>query len=157
MWNWKVFNPSKVQISSFVFTKLGVIIPLPWLLYVFSPKIMIMLVHSFNYCKWTHLETFSSHAFTRSAEIEVTVDFLIEIDKLIQLIESPIFTCTTNRSDLNSSFDQFLFRSSSCTTRCRNQSNISTCLVWFTDVITRKNRGISYIAKTFRMYSKFHR
>lgn len=28
-----------------------------------------------------------------SAEIEVTVDFLIEIDKLVQLIESPIFTC----------------------------------------------------------------
>lgn len=28
-----------------------------------------------------------------SAEIEVTVDFLIEIDKLVQLIESPVFTC----------------------------------------------------------------
>ena len=28
-----------------------------------------------------------------SAEIEVTVDFLIEIDKLVQLLESPIFTC----------------------------------------------------------------
>ena len=31
--------------------------------------------------------------FFFSAEIEVTVDFLIEVDKLVQLIESPIFTC----------------------------------------------------------------
>ncbi len=28
------------------------------------------------------------------AELEMTVDFLLEIDKLVQLLESPIFTCT---------------------------------------------------------------
>lgn len=28
-----------------------------------------------------------------SENIEVTVEFLTEIDKLVQLIESPIFTC----------------------------------------------------------------
>ena len=28
-----------------------------------------------------------------SGDIEVTVDFLKEIDKLVQLIESPIFAC----------------------------------------------------------------
>jgi hypothetical protein len=28
-----------------------------------------------------------------SANLEVTVDFLTEIDKLVQLLESPIFTC----------------------------------------------------------------
>jgi Vacuolar protein 14 C-terminal Fig4p binding len=28
-----------------------------------------------------------------SGSLEVTVEFLIEIDKLVQLIESPIFTC----------------------------------------------------------------
>lgn len=28
-----------------------------------------------------------------SADIEVTVEFLIELDKLVQLIESPIFAC----------------------------------------------------------------
>ena len=28
-----------------------------------------------------------------SGQLEVTVDFLVEIDKLVQLIESPIFTC----------------------------------------------------------------
>lgn len=29
-----------------------------------------------------------------SSDIEITVDFLTEVDKLIQLLESPIFTCT---------------------------------------------------------------
>ena len=27
------------------------------------------------------------------AELEMTVNFLLEIDKLVQLLESPIFTC----------------------------------------------------------------
>lgn len=30
---------------------------------------------------------------TSSGELEVTVDFLTEVDKLVQLIECPIFTC----------------------------------------------------------------
>ena len=29
----------------------------------------------------------------RSAEIEMTVSMLIQIDKLVQLLESPVFTC----------------------------------------------------------------
>jgi vacuole morphology and inheritance protein 14 len=28
-----------------------------------------------------------------SAELEITVDMLVQIDKLVQLIESPVFTC----------------------------------------------------------------
>ena len=32
-------------------------------------------------------------AIVSSGNLEVTVDFLTEIDKLVQLIESPIFTC----------------------------------------------------------------
>lgn len=28
-----------------------------------------------------------------SGDLEVTVDFLTEVDKLVQLIECPIFTC----------------------------------------------------------------
>ena len=28
-----------------------------------------------------------------SGDLEVTVDFLTDVDKLVQLIESPIFTC----------------------------------------------------------------
>lgn len=29
----------------------------------------------------------------RSADLEMTVNMLIQIDKLVQLIESPVFTC----------------------------------------------------------------
>lgn len=29
----------------------------------------------------------------RSADLEMTVPMLIQIDKLVQLIESPVFTC----------------------------------------------------------------
>ena len=30
-----------------------------------------------------------------SAELEMTVNMLIQIDKLVQLLESPVFTCMT--------------------------------------------------------------
>ena len=30
---------------------------------------------------------------SRSAELEMTVTMLIQIDKLVQLLESPVFTC----------------------------------------------------------------
>lgn len=29
----------------------------------------------------------------RSGELEMTVNMLIQVDKLVQLIESPVFTC----------------------------------------------------------------
>lgn len=32
-------------------------------------------------------------ADARSAELEMTVNMLIQIDKLVQLLESPVFTC----------------------------------------------------------------
>jgi vacuole morphology and inheritance protein 14 len=32
-------------------------------------------------------------ADVRSAELEMTVNMLIQIDKLVQLLESPVFTC----------------------------------------------------------------
>lgn len=38
-----------------------------------------------------------SHGFVNqffSAELEMTVNMLIQIDKLVQLLESPVFTCT---------------------------------------------------------------
>lgn len=31
--------------------------------------------------------------FTFSGDLEITMEFLVEIDKLVQLIESPIFAC----------------------------------------------------------------
>lgn len=51
-------------------------------------------------CALTNLLTISaanditSHSF--SAEVEVTVALLMEIDKLVQLIESPVFTCKSS-------------------------------------------------------------
>jgi hypothetical protein len=36
------------------------------------------------------LQTFDSVA---SADLEITVQMLVQIDKLVQLIESPVFTC----------------------------------------------------------------
>lgn len=36
-------------------------------------------------------QTFLDHV--PSGDLEVTVDFLTEVDKLVQLIECPIFTC----------------------------------------------------------------
>jgi hypothetical protein len=73
---------------------------------------MIMLVHWFNYCKFKkQLLFFKFCSFFFSAEIEVTVDFLIEIDKLVQLIESPIFTCEKNPiQSLDSIQDLSLFK-----------------------------------------------
>lgn len=35
------------------------------------------------------------HANNHSAELEMTVNMLIQIDKLVQLLESPVFTCTS--------------------------------------------------------------
>jgi hypothetical protein len=33
------------------------------------------------------------HANDNSADLEMTVNMLIQVDKLVQLIESPVFTC----------------------------------------------------------------
>lgn len=80
---------------------------------------MIMLVNWFNYCKSIRGKTtFDSNEFLSSAEIEVTVDFLIEIDKLVQLIESPIFTCKVQLSNLRMVFLMIDGRSSSCIAGC---------------------------------------
>lgn len=34
----------------------------------------------------------------RSADLEMTVNMLIQIDKLVQLLESPVFTCECTRA-----------------------------------------------------------
>jgi vacuole morphology and inheritance protein 14 len=38
-------------------------------------------------------ETFFRYTDNFSAELEMTVNMLIQIDKLVQLLESPVFTC----------------------------------------------------------------
>jgi hypothetical protein len=35
----------------------------------------------------------SRHLLTGSGDLEITVQFLIQVDKLVQIIESPVFTC----------------------------------------------------------------
>lgn len=42
-----------------------------------------------------------------SADLEMTVNMLIQIDKLVQLIESPVFTCKTNYSSARGSLLTF--------------------------------------------------
>lgn len=41
-----------------------------------------------------HWSTYPEILITaRSAELDMTVNMLIQVDKLVQLIESPVFTC----------------------------------------------------------------
>lgn len=37
-----------------------------------------------------------------SGDLEITVEFLTEIDKLVQLIESPIFACKSHKLGIKS-------------------------------------------------------
>jgi Vacuolar protein 14 C-terminal Fig4p binding len=39
------------------------------------------------------MKCFVNRTDVRSAELEMTVNMLIQIDKLVQLLESPVFTC----------------------------------------------------------------
>lgn len=76
--------------------------------YVFYLNIIDMRATSFDLCilysilfHFIHFRYFKNECFQDlniisvhiSENIEVTVEFLTEIDKLVQLIESPIFTC----------------------------------------------------------------
>lgn len=38
---------------------------------------------------WNYIQI----GYARSADLEITVEFLAEVDKLVQMIESPIFAC----------------------------------------------------------------
>ena len=40
-----------------------------------------------------------AQADASSAELEMTVNMLIQIDKLVQLLESPVFTCKVVQKD----------------------------------------------------------
>lgn len=43
---------------------------------------------------------FALSAYVRSADLEITVQLLVQVDKLVQLIESPVFTCESIRCTL---------------------------------------------------------
>lgn len=40
-----------------------------------------------------NLPTHNEKLITNSGELDMTVNILIQVDKLVQLIESPVFTC----------------------------------------------------------------
>ena len=49
-------------------------------------------VATFSLCLLTQVYDHACDLLTKFGELEVTVSFLVEVDKLIQLLESPIFT-----------------------------------------------------------------
>ena len=49
----------------------------------------------YRYCRSVRFRTIS-YTDTISAELEMTVNMLIQIDKLVQLLESPVFTCRSS-------------------------------------------------------------
>jgi hypothetical protein len=80
-----------------------------------------------------------------SAEIEVTVSFLIEIDKLVQLLESPIFICSsfsiwpglTRSSSLTKDLS-FHLRLETPVVGAREVSLFIQELIWIAHVVTAK-------------------
>lgn len=76
-----------------------------------------------------------------SGNLEVTVDFLMEVDKLVQLIESPIFTCESQLSTKKKNVTLSItaspysnthasFRPPSSVTGCRAQPLSHQSFVW---------------------------
>lgn len=59
-----------------------------------------------------------------SGDLEVTVDFLMEVDKLVQLIESPIFTCESSSSTSHVEYHQHL---STLTASLLFQTSVFSC------------------------------
>jgi len=47
----------------------------------------------------------SNFRLITSGDLEITVQFLIQVDKLVQILESPVFTCTF--SSLKCSYNRF--------------------------------------------------
>lgn len=59
---------------------------------VFSLKHTSKHITFYRYCMVLPINL--KYANNDSAELEMTVNMLIQIDKLVQLLESPVFTCT---------------------------------------------------------------
>jgi hypothetical protein len=60
---------------------------------IFVSFIFSYFIHFHPFNEKTKGEILTQTFLYISENIEVTVEFLTEIDKLVQLIESPIFTC----------------------------------------------------------------
>ena len=70
----------------------GATMPLRRFLSVSLLRHMSKLTTCFRSCRF-HRTHGKPQANTRSAELEMTINMLIQIDKLVQLLESPVFTC----------------------------------------------------------------
>lgn len=61
--------------------------------YAYLHKHMSRHTIYYRYCRLQFLPSDGERANQLSAELEMTVNMLIQIDKLVQLLESPVFTC----------------------------------------------------------------
>jgi hypothetical protein len=73
----------------------GATMPLPSSRCVFWPRPMNMLQICCLFCQFV-LVLSCIFLIECSADLEITVPMLVQIDKLVQLIESPVFTCETS-------------------------------------------------------------
>lgn len=84
----------RVKCSSWPSSGPGAIMPSRHSLCAFSPRLTSRLIIFSRSCK--DIRALFPTACTNicsSAELEMTVNMLIQIDKLVQLLESPVFTC----------------------------------------------------------------
>jgi hypothetical protein len=72
-----------------VYITVGVIMRWQHSRYVYLRKHTNMLRTYYKVCM------FSNHGLLlmNSGDLEITVQFLIQVDKLVQILESPVFTC----------------------------------------------------------------
>jgi hypothetical protein len=76
-----------------LFSSLGVITLLPHSHFAFWHKPTSRPIIFFRYCMGLLYLIAYIDANNASADLEMTVNMLIQIDKLVQLLESPVFTC----------------------------------------------------------------
>ena len=76
------------------YTGRGVTMPSRYSRYACLHKHMRLHITDYKYCQIIPTKRGRRALLTiNSAELEMTVNILIQIDKLVQLIESPVFTC----------------------------------------------------------------
>lgn len=60
-------------------------------------------VATFSLCLLAQAYEHAANMLQVFAELEISVNMLIQIDKLVQLLESPVFTCKTTVASVSSS------------------------------------------------------
>lgn len=93
----RVSLPVLVQLSHFHVIPVLVIPVLPTCL-----STRYSLVSTFIATQWQRQRTLNCQSLLYSGNLEITMEFLVEIDKLVQLIESPIFACKSRYSQIQS-------------------------------------------------------